>query len=153
MCLKLLSNEVYTTGTSAGKRKQKLVMLAPKNDQYCSWAHVEPIMQRVLGEVNTGQEVVTADTSLIDFIEKQYLPWIESNKSAATAYETGLGELMEGPRRHCKVGMQTTQVTVVLTKHAKDGKESRTLSHIKSFLSSVYQFAIASGDRAEEYRT
>ena len=54
-CVLNLFNEVYTTGKSAGKRKQKLVMLAPKNDQYRSWADVEPIIQRVLGEVNTGQ--------------------------------------------------------------------------------------------------
>jgi len=54
-CVLNLFNEVYTTGKSAGKRKQKLVMQAPKNDQYRSWADVEPIIQRVLGEVNTGQ--------------------------------------------------------------------------------------------------
>jgi integrase len=36
-------------------------------------------------------------------------------------------------------------VTAVLTKHAKDGKGGRTLSHIKWFLSGVYVYAISSG--------
>jgi hypothetical protein len=39
-CLRYYTIEVYTTGKSVGKRKQKLVLPAPKNDQYRSWADV-----------------------------------------------------------------------------------------------------------------
>jgi integrase len=142
------TNEVYTTGKKAGKRKQKLVMLAPKTEQYRSWADVEPILQRVLNEVNTGMEVVTTNTTLADFIEKQYLPWVENNKSAATAndyrrrwqnsWKDHIGTV-------ALAGLQTSQVSAVLTKHAKDGKGNASLSHIKWMLSGVYQFAMASG--------
>jgi integrase len=144
------SNEVYTSGRSKGKRTQKLVYLAPKNDTYRSWSDLEPLIQRVMAEVNSGreQDVVTGHETLTEFVEKHYLPWCEANKSAPTA--NGYKRVWENywkPHvgRISLTGLQTAQVTAVLTKHAKDGKGSRTLSHIKWFLSGVYVYAISSG--------
>ena len=42
-------------------------------------------------------------------------------------------------------GLQTAEITRVLTDYAKAGYGGRTLSHIKWFLSGVYDFAIARG--------
>jgi hypothetical protein len=49
---------VYTEGKSAGKRKQKLVMLASKNDTYRSWADVEPLIQNVLFRETGGESLI-----------------------------------------------------------------------------------------------
>jgi integrase len=98
--------------------------------------------------VNAGREVLTADTTLTDFVGKQYLPWVEANKSAATANDYKRRWENSWKSHVGNIGLtelQTSQVTAVLTKHAKDGKGNRTLSHIKWFLSGVYQFAMASG--------
>ena len=126
---------------------QKCITLASKNDLYRSWADVEPLIVRVLEEVNAGQEFVTGEIALAEFIEKQYLPWCEANKSAPTA--NGYKRVWENYwKPHVGVvaltGLQTAQVTAVLTGHAKD-KGNTTLSHIKWFLSGVYQYAIARG--------
>lgn len=146
--LRFYTTEVYTTGRSAGKRKQKLVMLAPKNDLYRSWADVEPLIENVLGDVNAGREYIGGDLGLSEFVEKHYLPWCEANKSAPTA--NGYTRVWENYWKPSigavtLTGLQTAQVTAVLTKHAKGGKGSRTLSHIKWFLSGVYVYAVSSG--------
>ena len=135
--LRYYTNEVYTTGKRAGKRKQRLVMLAPKNGQYRSWADVVPIIRRILDEVNADREGVTADTTLTDFIGKQYLPWVEANKSAATANDYKRRWENSWKSHVGNIGLtelQTSQVTAVLTKHAKDGKGNRTLSHMLRIL-------------------
>ncbi len=127
---------------------QKSITLAAKNDQYRSWSDVEPLIARALDEVNAGREVVTGDVPLAEFVEKQYLPWCEANKSAATA--NGYTRVWENYwKPHVGTvtltSLQTSQVTAVLTEHAKGGKGPRTLSHIKWFLSGVYVYAVSSG--------
>jgi integrase len=147
-CLRYYTDEVYTEGRSKGKRKQKLITLAPKNDLYRSWADVEPLIKRALEEINAKREYVTSDIGLSDFVEKHYLPWCESEKSAPTA--NGYKRVWENYWKP-HVGkakltdLQRHQVTAVLTKHAKEGKGGRTLSHMKWFLSGVYVFATAQG--------
>jgi len=133
-----------------GKRKQKAVLLAYKSDLYRSWSDVEPLIETEMKRVNAAAEntMPTGRVALTDFVEKEYLPWCVANKAAATAngykrvwevyLKTHVGDIT-------LTGLQTAQVTAVLTKHAKDGKGSRTLSHIKWMLSGVYVFAISSG--------
>lgn len=132
-----------------GTRKQKAVKLADKSDLYRSRVDVQPLMDNLMRSVNEeASAVVTPRQTLTDFIENHYLPWCESNKSPATA--NGYTRLW-----HCylkaHVGeirisdLQTVQVTDVLTHYAKKGIRSRTLSHIKWFLSGVYVYAISSG--------
>ena len=128
--------------------KQKFITLATKNDQYRSWADVEPLIQRALDEINAGREIVTSNQSLSDFVENHYLPWCDANKAAPTAnsyrriwhhyWKNHIGELS-------LTSLQTSQVSGVLTKLANEGKGSRTLSHVKWMLSGVYQYAIAAG--------
>ncbi|GAC1438246.1 MAG: hypothetical protein NVS1B11_23850 [Terriglobales bacterium] len=127
---------------------QKCITLASKNDLYRSWADVELLIVRVLEEVNAGRDVVTSEIPLAEFIEKQYLPWCEINKSAPTA--DGYKRVWENYLKpHLgNVGLtelQTSHVTAVLTNHGTDGKSGRTLSHIKWFLSGVYGYAVSRG--------
>lgn len=137
----------YTT--PEGRRKQKAILLTYKSDMYRSWADVEPLIERELEKVNKAAESIpTGRMTLTTFIETVYLPWCEANKSASTAH--GYRLVWENSwKQHVGdiplTGLQTAQVTAVLTKHAKDGKGSRTLSHIKWMLSGVYVYAIAEG--------
>src|SRR5215471_17279446 len=133
-----------------GKRKQKAVLLAYKSDLYRSWSDVEPLIQAELKRINEEAEstIPTGRVALSEFVEKTYLPWAHANKSAPTAnaYKK-VWEVYLEPHvgKIPLTGLQTAQVTAVLTKHAKDGKGSRTLSHIKWMLSGVYVYAIAAG--------
>lgn len=135
--------------TVDGKRKQKAVLLAYKSDLYRSWVDVEPLIQRELDRINKdAEDTPTGRDTLTAFIETVYLPWVEANKSAPTA--NGYTRVWENYWKphvgHITLtGLQTAHVTAVLTKHAKAGKGSRTLSHIKWMLSGVFVYAIAEG--------
>jgi integrase len=128
--------------------KQKFTTLAHKDGMYRSWSDVEPLIENILREANEGREVITPQQSLSDFIENHYLPWCDANKAAPTSnsyrriwhnyWKPHIGKAS-------LTNLQTSTVTAALTALAKDGKGSRTLSHVKWMLSGVYQFAIASG--------
>jgi len=139
----------YYHTTEDGNRKQKAVLLAYKSDLYRSWADVEPLIEAELKRVNAQSEntIPTGRVALSDFVEKEYLPWCEANKSAPTAngYKRVWEVYLKPHLADITLGLQTAQLTAVLTKHAKDGKGSRTLSHIKWMLSGVYVYAIADG--------
>lgn len=132
-----------------GKRKQKAVLLAYKSDTHHSWSDVEPLIKTELARVNAEAESqVTGRWSLTDFVEKDYLPWCEANKAAPTAY--GYRRVWERVWKPfvgetALTDLQTSAVTAVLTKHAKEGQGSRSLSHAKWMLSGVYVYAIAHG--------
>jgi integrase len=138
----------YYVSTQDGVRKQECVKIADKSDLYRSWVDVEPLIVREMERVNAKTDVPTGRSSLTDYTDKNYLPWCEANKSAATA--RGYKQVWD---RYLKprlggvaiVNITTAQITKVLTDHAKNGLGSRTLSHIKWFLSGVYVHAIASG--------
>jgi integrase len=132
-----------------GTRKQKAVKLAEKSDLYRSRVDVQLLMDNLMRTINEeAASAVTPQHTLEDFIENHYLPWVDANKSAATA--NGYKRLW-----HCYLkpqlgavrisDLQTVQVSAVLTHHAKNGIRSRTLSHIKWFLSGVYVYAVSSG--------
>jgi integrase len=131
-----------------GKRKQKAVLIAYKSDLYRSWSDVEPLIERELERINKDGLAPTGRMSLTDFIETVYLPWCEANKSAPTAH--GYKRVWENYWKKyvgdiALTNLQTSQVTAVLTKHAKAGKRSHTLSHIKWMLSGAFVYAIAEG--------
>jgi integrase len=138
----------YYHTTEDGKRRQKAVKLADKSDLYRSRVDVQPLMENLMRAVNATAEIVSPQQPLQDYIENRYLPWVETNKSAATA--NGYKQIWH---RYLKptlgkiplTSVQTVQVTSALTKHAKDGINAHTLSHIKWFLSGVYVFAISNG--------
>jgi integrase len=109
---------------------------------------VKLLFDRLMLRVNGNNGTVTGQSTLNNFIENHYLPWVRANKAAATANDydrlwqrnlkPSLGEI-------ALANLQTAQVTDVLTKHAQDGLGARSLSHAKWMLSGVYQYAIASG--------
>jgi len=131
-----------------GKRKQKAVKLCDRSDMYRSISDVQPLMDRVMESVNAQSEIITGQQTLTEFVEKHYLPWCQANKSVPTAngykriwdcyLKPHIGEI-------ALTDLQTVKVTELLTHHAKNGLGSRTLSHIKWFLSGVYVYAISSG--------
>jgi len=129
--------------------KQKCITLAPKNDLYRSWADVDPLIERELGQLESQTQTVSCAISLSDYIEKHYLPWTESSKAAVTADSyTKMWERYWKPFLPVTLKfteLRTSDVTKVLTHHAKKGLGPRTLSHLKWFLSGVYEHAIASG--------
>jgi hypothetical protein len=137
-----------TDDSGATVRQQKCIKLADKSDLYRSWKDVESLIARVLENVNQQADIATGQTSLDVFVTNKYFPWAEKNKAAATV--NGYKRIWS---RYLKpdfgttalTDLQTVEVTAVLTKHATAGKGSRTLSHIKWMLSSVYQFAISTG--------
>ena len=139
----------YYHTDSDGKRKQKAVLLAYKSDMYRSWVDVEPFIRRELARVNTdGQVTTTGRTTLTEFVETVYLPWCNANKAAPTVngYErVWLNSWKPHIGGIALTDLQPAQVTAVLTKHAKDGKGSHTLSHVKWMLSGVYVYAVSEG--------
>jgi integrase len=129
--------------------RQKCITLAPKNDLYRSWADVEPLIERELGQLESQSKTVSGAISLSDYIEKHYLPWTEANKAAVTANSyTKVWERYWKPSLPASLKLtelRTSDVTAVLTHHAKNELGPRTLSHLKWFLSGVYEHAVASG--------
>jgi integrase len=134
--------------TENGVRKQTCVKLCDRSDLYRSWTDVAPLVQRELDRINSQSDVVSGQQTLTEFIEQHYLPWCDANKSAPTA--NSYRRLWENYwKQHvgsiALTGLQTAQVTAVLTLHATNGLGTRTLSHIKWMLSGVYVYAISSG--------
>jgi integrase len=133
--------------TTNGKRSKTQVKLVDKSDKYKTWADVEPLIAAELERAN-GAAKPSASIALSDFVEREYLPWVESTKAASTA--NGYRRIWEGQwAAHVGtaelINLQTAQVTAVLTTMAQAGKGSRALSHNKWFLSGVYEFAKARG--------
>jgi integrase len=137
-----------TDKTGASVRRQECVKLADKGDLYRSWADVEPLIARLLENVNKDADIPTGQMLLDVFVTKQYFPWAEKNKAAATVngYKRVWARYLKPDLGTTALtDLQTVHVTAVLTKHGNAGKGSRTLSHIKWMLSGVYQYAISTG--------
>ncbi len=135
----------YYVSTNAGRQKT-CVKLADKSDTIKTWADVEHLIIKELAKANgDGQDPVSF--SLADFVEQKYLPYVEQNKAAVTAYSyKRLWARWKKPLGAVALdNLQTADVTRVLTDVAKAGASGRTLSHLKWFLSGVYVFAIAQG--------
>ena len=133
--------------TVNGERKKITIKLAHKSDTIRTRADVEHLIEKELANAN-GQDGQPAKWSIEDFVEQQYLPWVVNNKAAVTAYS--YKRLWEGRwkghiGKTALTALQTAEITRILTDYAKQGYSARTLSHIKWFLSGVYDFAIAQG--------
>jgi len=130
-----------------GTRRKKCVKLADKGPLYQTWQDVEPLIERELAVVN-GEQAPVRVWTIQEFVEGEYLPWVEKNRAAVTLNSyTRIWELRWKERigRLHLTALTTAQVTEVLTHFAKAGLGSRSLSHIKWFLSGVYQFAVKQG--------
>jgi hypothetical protein len=46
---------------------------------------VQPLMDSLMQSVNAKAKLITPQQPLTEFVENNYLPWCEANKSAATA--------------------------------------------------------------------
>jgi len=137
----------YYSTTATGDRKKITVKLADKSDTIRTRADVEHLIEKELAKAN-GQGAHPAKWSVEDFVEHKYLPWVTDNKAAVTAYSykrLWQGRWKDHIGKSALDGLQTAEITRILTAYAKEGYSGRTLSHIKWFLSGVFDFAIAQG--------
>jgi integrase len=131
-----------------GTRKQKAVTLAKKSDVYRSKSDVQPLLDRLIADVNSETIQVSGRATLTEFVEEHYLPWVLENKAAST--HDGYRKVWQKNIRPfvgtiALADLTTTQVTGLLTKLAKEDFGVRSLSHTKWLLSGVYEHAIATG--------
>jgi hypothetical protein len=130
-CLRYYTNEVYTHGKSAGKRKQRLVTLAPKTDHYRSWQDVEPLIAEGLEEINGGRTALSARPTFAESIETEYLPWAAKNKAATSNAYTRVWVNYRKPCIAANLKLTTVQITRILTACA-EGVKVLSLCHILS---------------------
>lgn len=146
----LYYDTVYRNGRP--KRTRIRVKLAPVSKEYPTKRSVRLIADKKLEPIN--QKRVTPESSLkvSDFIEKSYLPAMETKLRPSTVlnYKTSIYG------KHLKKRLKKSGIRVrdFRTKHAQelldDIHESedishRTLLHIKSFLSGAFKFAKRQG--------
>jgi len=132
--------------TTDGKRVKRCVKLCDKSEVYRSWPDVEPLITREL-EKGHDAALPTGSMDITTFVEQHYLPWAKANKAAVTA--DGYRKLWELRWRDAVgsvelVNLSTAVVTSHLTRWARE-LNGRTLSHVKWFLSGVYEYAISTG--------
>ena len=140
----------YTTTieNSQDIRKQTCVRLCEKSDIYRHASDVQRLVEQHMKAVNADAEPITGSMLLDEYVTRIYLPWVQSNKAAATY--NGYKQLWNkylSPRfeKTSLLDLQTHEVTNLLTHFAKSGLGARTLSHMKWMLSGVYVFAIGQG--------
>ena len=140
----------YTTTIENSQeiRKQTCVRLCEKSDIYRHASDVQRLVEQHMKAVNADAEPITGSMLLDEYVTRIYLPWVQSNKAAATY--NGYKQLWNkylSPRfeKTSLLDLQTHEVTNLLTHFAKSGLGARTLSHIKWMLSGVYVFAIGQG--------
>jgi hypothetical protein len=95
------------------------------------------LIERELGQLESQTKAVSGSVRLSEYVEKHYLPWTEANKAAVTANSyTKVWERYWKPSLPASLKfteLRTSDVTVILTQHAKNGLGPRTLSHLKWF--------------------
>jgi integrase len=102
-----------------------------------------------MARANGSQQIrANGQTSLADYFEKRYLPWVEANKAASTArgykqvwtryVQPHLGKI-------APANLRTVQVTALLDHYANNGLNQNSLSRVKFLLSGIYHYAIKTG--------
>src|SRR5438552_995897 len=74
----------YYVTTPEGERKKVCVKLADKGPDIRTLADIQPLIGMKLAEIN-GTEI-TVRWPVGDFVEKVYLPYVDQNMAAVTAY-------------------------------------------------------------------
>ncbi len=140
----------YVTEIVGGqsKRVQRSRFLADKDDKHSSASckAVKKLAADVMGEVN-GNRSNNPEIRVVDLWQKTYLPFIEQNLRASTVegYRQIWGQHLQNHFSTTTLDEHKThQVSLFLTSLAsKLGK--RTLSHIRSLASGIFQHALNIG--------
>jgi integrase len=130
-------------------RKKCCRKLADYCDQYRSVKSVRVLAADFLAPLNAGKVRPESTTPVAQFIESEYLPWVERCKRPSTA--KGYRDIWED---HVKARLgpvslrdfrpaDGTQLLQSIAAHATLSR--RTMYHIKSFLSGVFAQAISQG--------
>lgn len=142
----LYYDTVYRNGRP--HRARVRVKLAPIGPEFPTKRSVRLLADEKLKPVNLKRVTPESSLKLSEFIEKCYLPAMETKLRPSTVlnYKTSIFE------KHLKSRLKKSRLRVrdFRTKHAQDlldeiheadGISHRTLLHIKSFLSGVFKFA------------
>jgi integrase len=128
-------------------RKQICARLAPANDDYPNKRSVLLEAEKILQPLNAGQLQPESAMTVVDFIEKFYLPHVQRELKPST-YKGYRKDIFEA---HLKDLLGDIRLRDFRTVHAQrmlrqiPGVSHRTLLHIKSFLSGVFKFAKREG--------
>jgi integrase len=128
-----------------GSRKQKSELLASKT-AYPTEESVLPLLNLFMDRVNVGSRTFNGRTTLAEYFDACYLPWVTETKAAATSAgytKTFTRHLRPVFGKRKMTDITTGNVTKMLTSAAQGGLHSRMLSHIKWCLSGIYEHAIA----------
>jgi len=130
------------------KRVQRSRFLADKDDKHfsCSCKAVKKLAADIMSEVN-GERSNNTEIRVVDFWEKTYLPFAEQNLRPSTVegYKQIWGQHLKVHFSATTLGeYKTHHMSVFLTSLARKlGK--RTLSHIRSLASGIFQHALNIG--------
>ena len=130
-------------------RKQQAKKLADYNDRYRSKKDVKPLLDEILAPINEGKVSPSSTLTVAEFVDGFYLPYAQENcrPSTYSAYERQFRAYL-APRLK-KIVMRdfrTSDAAKLLGDIHREHRLGRTtLRHLKSFLSSVFTFAINQG--------
>ena len=114
---------------------------------------VRELAANVLKDVNdlVPGETIIPEITLVDYWEKHYLPWAETNLKPSTlhgykqVFHQHLSKLGKQPLK----GITTPMGTKFLGLLAEDEQGERTISHAKWVASGIYKIAVAQGFASE----
>jgi integrase len=128
-------------------RRQRCERLAAVSDDYPNKRSVTLLADKILAPINAGHLQPESAMTVVDFIEKFYLPHAKLELRPST-YKNYSKDIFEA---HLKELLGDTRLRDFRTVHAQrllrqiPGVGHRTLLHIKSFLSGVFKFAKREG--------
>jgi integrase len=130
------------------KRVQRSRFLADKDDKHfsCSCKAVKKLAADIMSEVN-GNRSNNPDIRVVDFWEKTYLPFVEKNLRYSTVQ--GYKQIWEQHLRNhfsaTTLGEYKTHHMFVFLTSLASNLGKRTLSHIRSLASGIFQHALNIG--------
>lgn len=114
-------------------------------DEFPTKTDIEPLRTSFMQKINAGQFDPDSGMTLSGFVEKVYLPWVETERRAST--HKGYWEIWENHIRQ-RVGnirlreFRTVHASKMLRAIADESDLTKTtLQHIKSVLSAIFTYA------------
>jgi len=126
--------------------KQKSVKLADCNDEFRSKKDVVPLANdraALLAPLSGADQPRSGNITVVDFVEKTYLPWVRETKRPATA--NGYEKIWNA---HLKAHFGNRKLAEYRTHHAHDllsklvkGMGRNSLHHVRSVMSGIFKLA------------
>jgi integrase len=127
------------------KRKQRFRDLAPVNDAYRNERDVQPLLDEILGPINSGKVRPESTLSVAEFAEGNWLPWARENckPSTVAGYETLWKTYLAPYLKEISLrDFRTVDAANLFAEIHRNHKIGRTtLQHCKSRLSGIFTLA------------